>query len=154
MDLFSQNLNINPAGNKTSHLVYALHGVSVIKLSSQGTDNMAAVFFAMHQLRLPIVVFWDLVHQGVNEVLLALQRSGLWPVVLELLLVFKLPYGPYAGQKFWRDLQSAARAMRSMELGASSHFAMWLGERIQVETGGRAPLADVWDRKGVRRRRP
>lgn len=111
---------------------------------------MAAVFFAMYRLRLPIVVFWDLVHQGVNEVLLALQRSGLWPVVLELLLVFKLPYGPYAGQKFWRDLQSAARAMRSMELGASSHFAMWLGDRIQVETGGRAPFADVWDRKGVR----
>ena len=81
---------------------------------------------------------------------LALQMSGVWPVVLELLLVFKLPYGPFAGQKFWRDLQGAARAIRTMDLEASSHFRMWLGDRIEEETGGRAPFTDVWDRKGVR----
>ena len=104
----------------------------------------------MYKLRLPVVVFWDLIHQSVNEVLLALQMSGLWPVVLELLLVFKLPYGPYAGQKFWRDLQSAAKILQTVDLDTSSHFAVWLGDRIEEETGGRAPYTDVWDRKGVR----
>ena len=60
----------------------------------------------------------------------------------------------YAGQKFWHDLQSAAHASQTMGLGASSHFSMWLGDRVLEETGGRAPFADVWDRKGVRPRLP
>ena len=77
------------------------------------------------------MVFWDLIHQSVNEVLLALQMSGLWPVVLELLLVFRLPYGPYAGQKFWRDLQSAAKILQTVDLDTSSHFAVWRGTALK-----------------------
>ena len=111
---------------------------------------MAAVYYAMHHLQLPLVVFWDLLHQGVNEVLGALQDSGVWPAVLELLLVFRLPYGPWAGQKFWRDLQDAAALASQDCLADSAHFQSWLGERLLEETGGRAPLSNVWDRKGVR----
>ena len=116
----------------------------------QGTDNMGAMFFAMHHLRMPIIVFWDLIHQSVNEVLLALQMAGLWPVVLELLLVFRLPYGPWAGQKFWRDLQDSSALAQNADLLASSHFQMWLGDHLHEETGSGHPQPGIWSRKGVR----
>ena len=112
---------------------------------------MAASFFSMRHLKLPVVVVWDLIHQSVNEVLLALQRAKLWPVVLELLLVFRLPYGPWAGQKFWRDLQDAGDLAASSELWRSAHFQNWLGSHLAAETGGDSPWLDVWRRKGVRR---
>ena len=111
---------------------------------------MAAAFFAIYKLRLPVVVFWDLIHQSVNEVLLALQMSGLWPVVLELLLVFRLPYGPYAGQKFWRDLQEASASAASTDLAASSEFQLWLGGHLAEETGTCKPASNVWASKGIR----
>ena len=115
----------------------------------QGTDNITAAFFAIYEVHFPVVVFWDLIHQSLHKVLLAPQMSGHWPVALELLLVFGPPYGPYAGQKFWRDLQSAAKILQTVDLDTSSH-AVWLGDRIEEETGGRAPYTNVWDRKGVR----
>jgi hypothetical protein len=112
---------------------------------------MGAVFFAISGLSLPIVVFWDLLHQGVNDVLLALSRANLWATVLELLLVFRLPYGPWAGQKFWHDLQDAAKVGHASNMSQSSHFQSWLGERLSQETGGAAePFPDCWDKKGVR----
>ena len=70
---------------------------------------MGAMSFARGHLELPVVIFWDLLHQGVNDTLLAVNRAGMWPTVLELLLVFRLPYGPWAGQKFWHDLQDASK---------------------------------------------
>jgi hypothetical protein len=122
---------------------------------------MGFISFAVHKLQLPIVVFWDLLHQGVNDVTISLQRAGFWPALLELLLVFRLPYGPWAGQKFWRDLQDASKLAAAAGLASSSYFESWLGERLERETSGRAcssnfresdqPLFDdVWDKKGVR----
>ena len=116
----------------------------------QGTDNMGAAMFMQYHLHLPLVVFWDIVHQGVNEVLLALQLANFWPVILELLLVFRLPYGPWAGQKFWRDLQEASASAASTDLAASSEFQLWLGERLAEETGTGKPASNVWASKGIR----
>ena len=81
-------------------------------------------------LELPVVIFWDLLHQGVNDTLLAVNRAGMWPTVLELLLVFRLPYGPWAGQKFWHDLQDASKLGQAAGMSQSSHFQTWLGERL------------------------
>ena len=86
---------------------------------------MGFVSYAIHKARLPIIVFWDLLHQGVNDVVISLQRAGFWSVLLELLLVFRLPYGPWAGQKFWRDLQDASKLAGSTNLVPSSLFESW-----------------------------
>ena len=116
----------------------------------KGTDNMGAVAFLQYHLRLPAVVFWDLVHQGVNETLLGLQLANFWPVILELLLVFRLPYGPWAGQKFWRELQEASSAAAATDMAASSEFQLWLGDYLLEETGTGKPASDVWTSKGIR----
>jgi len=108
---------------------------------------MGAAAFIQYHLRLPVVVFWDIVHQGVNEVLLALQLANFWPVILELLLVFRLPYGPWAGQKFWRDLHEASASAASTDLAASSEFQLWLGEHLTEETGTGKPASIVWASK-------
>ena len=118
--------------------------------NSKGTDNMGAVAFLQYHLRLPTVVFWDLVHQGVNETLLGLQLANFWPVILELLLVFRLPYGPWAGQKFWRELQEASSAAAATDMAASSEFQLWLGDHLLEETGTGKPASDVWTSKGIR----
>ena len=111
---------------------------------------MGAVNFARGHLELPLVVFWDLLHQGVNDVLLAVNRAGMWPTILELLLVFRLPYGPWAGQKFWHDLQDASKLGQAAGMAQASHFQTWLGERLLKETGAAEPLHTCWETKGVR----
>ena len=75
----------------------------------QGTDNMGAMYFALGHLRLPLIIFWDLLHQGVNDVLLSVNRAGMWPAILELLLVFRLPYGPGPGKNFGTTCRTLAR---------------------------------------------
>ena len=111
---------------------------------------MGAMNFARGHLELPVVIFWDLLHQGVNDTLLAVNRAGMWPTVLELLLVFRLPYGPWAGQKFWHDLQDASKLGQAAGMSQSSHFQTWLGERLFKETGAAEPFHNCWDKKGVR----
>ena len=111
---------------------------------------MGAVNFARGHLKLAVVVHWDLLHQGVNDVLLAVNRAGMWPTILELLLVFRLPYGPWAGQKFWHDLQDASKLGQAAGMAQASHFQTWLGERLQKETGAAEPDHTCWDTKGVR----
>lgn len=118
--------------------------------ATKGTDNMGAIYFALGCLQLPIVVFWDLLHQGVNDVMLAIHRSGFWTAVLELFLVFRLPYGPWAGQKFWHDLQDAANLANAANATDDSFFQSWLGEKLQTETGSSKPFQDCWEQKGVR----
>ena len=111
---------------------------------------MGAMNFARGHLELPVVIFWDLLHQGVNDTLLAVNRAGMWPTVLELLLVFRLPYGPWAGQKIWHDLQDASKLGQAAGMSQSSHFQTWLGERLFKETGAAEPFHNCWDKKGVR----
>jgi hypothetical protein len=120
----------------------------------KGTDNMGFVFFAMHHMHMEMVVFWDILHMTVNEVNMALQRSRLWPTVLSLLLVFRLPYGPWAGQKFWHELQDSAKHLAvSTAEDSASVFGMWLGDSLaQENSGSRCVQEDVWDLRGVRPR--
>jgi len=60
---------------------------------------MGAMNFARGHLELPVVIFWDLLHQGVNDTLLAVNRAGMWPTVLELLLGFSFALRAMGGPK-------------------------------------------------------
>jgi len=110
---------------------------------------MALAAFWKFKLEMRVVLGWDIIHELVNTVDRALTSAGWWPVVLELLIAWRLPWGPWQSLGFWQKLRQAARASVDI-VHEENSFITWLGHEIDKELDSRDCLATVWDTKGTK----
>jgi len=97
-----------------------------------------------------VASYWDIIHANVCEATLAMQHAGIWWIVRDLLKIFRLPYGPWGGQKFWRDLNAAGASLQTIGFDAADPFLMWLRQHLEAERGVQEADYNVWQKKGVR----
>jgi hypothetical protein len=97
----------------------------------QGPDNMALAGYLKYHMKLYVVCLWDVIHETVNSVDRALQKSKLDNVVQELLLAWKLPWGPWSNLNFHSKIRSAAKAFSKIAKNSCDSFFLWLGEKAQ-----------------------
>lgn len=103
--------------NKHTHYTY------------QGPDNMALASYLKHRVQLYVVFFWDVIHETVNSVDRALQKSKFDGIVQEILLAWKLPWGPWSNLGFHSKIRAAAKAFSQIAQNRCDSFFLWLGER-------------------------
>ena len=117
----------------------------------RGPDNMALVAFLKYHVGLRLHAGWDPIHEQINVMNRGLQAAGWWSSVLDLLLAWKLPWGPWLSLGFWRKLQQAAKAAKSFEPTACN-LLQWLKTELQkeVRTSEQLDLDDVWNTQGTK----
>jgi len=93
---------------------------------------MALGAFLKYQMRLYVVFLWDIIHETVKAVDRALQKCKLSAVVQELLLAWKLPWGPWSGLGFHSKICTAAKAFSKVAKGSCDSFFLWLGEKAHA----------------------
>lgn len=90
---------------------------------------MALAAFLKHRLKLYVVFLWDVIHETVNAVGRALQKCKLDVVVQEIILAWKLPWGPWANLGFHSKIKSAATAFSQIYKSSCDGSFMWLSEK-------------------------
>ena len=110
------------------------HWFTVV-FTPQGPDNMALMAYLKYKRKLHIVVLWDIIHETVNSVDRALQKCGLLPVVNEIILAWKLPWGPWSGLGFHAKICTAADAFSKAAQGCCNSWLLWLGEKAKHSVG-------------------
>jgi len=98
----------------------------------QGPDNMALASYLKYHRKLYVVFLWDLIHETVNSVDRALQKCKLDNVVQELLLAWKLPWGPWSNLNFHSKIRGAAQAFSQIAKNSCDNFFLWLGEKARL----------------------
>lgn len=89
-----------------------------------------------------LIVTRDVAHREWNDCKLSLQACQLWHRVLELTLVWNLGFGPWSNASWFQTMQAAAGDMANM-LEPTDPLMQWLGEELQQESGGSAPLLSL-----------
>jgi hypothetical protein len=115
---------------------------------------MALAAFLKHHCKLRLYCGWDPIHEAVNTVNRSLRLAGLWPTVIDLVLAWKLPWGPWLSLGFWRKLQQAAKTATEVAASAKG-LLQWLLAEVEEElqnVGGMKALATVWEKKGTKHR--
>ena len=97
--------------------------------TSQGPDNMALASYLKHRVQLYVVFLWDVIHETVNCVDRALQKSRFDGMVQEILLAWKLPWGPWSSLGFHSKIRAAAKAFSQIARNRCDSFFLWLGEK-------------------------
>ena len=100
--------------------------------TDQGPDNMALAAYLKYHMKLYVVFLWDVMHETVNSVDRALQKCKLDNVVQELLLAWKLPWGPWSNLNFHSKIRSAAQAFSQIAKNSCDSFFLWLGEKARL----------------------
>jgi hypothetical protein len=96
-----------------------------------GSDNYAALAFAVHHMGLRLVPFCVIWHSWPKLWLLAWKQAGQWERVQEMLSVLNLHHGPWRSCAFWRAIQGPCGAASylvapgTVEVGRTGivHFA-------------------------------
>jgi len=91
---------------------------------------MALASFLKHHLKLYVVFLWDIIHETVNAVDRALQKCKLDLVVQEILLAWKLPWGPWDNLGFHSKIKSAAKAFSQIYRSHGNGSLLWLSEKV------------------------
>jgi hypothetical protein len=97
--------------------------------TSQGPDNMALASYLKHRTQLYVVFLWDVIHETVNSVDRALQKAKFDGIVQEILLAWKLPWGPWSNLGFHSKIRAAAKALSQIAKNRCDSFFLWLGEK-------------------------
>ena len=97
--------------------------------TSQGPDNMALASYLKHRVQLYVVFLWDVIHETVNCVDRALQKSRFDGMAQEILLAWKLPWGPWSSLGFHSKIRAAAKAFSQIARNRCDSFFLWLGEK-------------------------
>ena len=90
---------------------------------------MALAAYLKHHMKLYVVFLWDVIHETVNSVDRALQKCKLGSVVQEILLAWKLPWGPWSNLSFHSKIRSAAKAFSEIAKGTCDSFFLWMSEK-------------------------
>lgn len=95
---------------------------------------MALASYLKYHMKLYVVFLWDVIHETVNAVDRALQKSKMDHVVQELLLAWKLPWGPWSNLSFHSKIQGAARTFNQVARGSCDSFFLWLSEKASAQS--------------------
>lgn len=90
---------------------------------------MALAAYLKYHMKLYVVFLWDIIHETVNSVDRALQKCKLDKAVQEILLAWKLPWGPWSSLNFHSKIQSAAKAFSKVARSSCDSFFLWLSEK-------------------------
>ena len=101
--------------------------------TDQGPDNMALAAYLKYHRKLYVVFLWDVIHETVNSVDRALQKCKLDNVVQELLLAWKLPWGPWSNLNFHSKIRSAAQAFSQIAKKQLRQFLFVAGREGAVD---------------------
>lgn len=104
---------------------YAPHRQKLLTaITDEASSNLALCHWLMWKTQLRMVHMRDPLHREWNDVTDALEKAGLWSVVLLTTVVFNLAYGPWKGSAWWRKLQ---------EGGAELAAAAGVGDQLVEE---------------------
>ena len=109
--------------------LYFQHEHKCTCCTSQGPDNMALASYLKRRVQLYVVFLWDVIHETVNCVDRALQKSRFDGMVQEILLAWKLPWGPWSSLGFHSKIRAAAKAFSQIARNRCDSFFLWLGEK-------------------------
>lgn len=101
----------------------------LVSVSDQGPNNMAALSFLQYsESAILVACFYDVYHRAWNDLKLAARRATAfpWRTMLEMTVVFNLPYGPFGSGTWYGLKQDCLTNFISEHSSMSSTFQSYL----------------------------
>ena len=92
---------------------------------------MALASYLKHHMKLCVVFLWDVIHETVNSVDRAIQKPRFDGMAQEILLAWKLPWGPWSSLGFHSKIRAAAKAFSQIARNRCDYFFFGLERRTQ-----------------------